>query len=546
MKKKKRDRRSLSRRDFLGQVGLFLAGTTLVGDNIACANFEIEIPCLGPASPPTPVPGMTYLWASKLGCALDCDLRTGRNKYSGGVATDDAPRINAALSEATKENPITLILDGSALISGLYLPPAGYWNIAGLGCGTGIFIKAGSNSDGIHNGGPNAANPSDPGPPAPDRGNNVSLRNFTINGNSGTGHNGDSTTGSPQGVTRSDPNLWYFCVDLMNLDQITIENLVIVNSPSYHVRLSNVGYVAVSGCIFRSRGHNTDGLHFDGPANDIEVFNCNFTTGDDAIALNCPEGYSGNISRVFVHDCVFDSWTLMRLYTIAGNGGTSKFNIDTVMVKNCSGRLGLAGFLLGQGTNANPNSVADLTVSNCDLNSPAVLELGANFGAVTLTDVTLTPLHSLQLPGFALARSSTANYECVYVGGSLTINDCIIDRDADYKVSAVVMDYGSSIEHLTFNGLRIKDHGGYARAPALIDLLSGSVGEIAINSVDATELAQPVSPGGFSNVSSISGVGVLETGWEFPDSVMADGVPYISANTGSPSIKVNGVVQPYP
>ena len=39
---------------------------------------------------------------------------------------------------------------------------------------------------------------------------------------------------------------------------------------------------------------------------------------------------------------------------------------------------------------------------------------------------------------------------------------------------------------------------------------------------------------------------MLATGWEFPDSVMADGVPYISATTGSPSIKVGGIVEPYP
>jgi len=82
---------------------------------------------------------MTYIRASEIGCALDCDLRNGRNKYTGGLATDDGPRINAAMAGATADNPITLIIDGSALISGLFLPAGGYWNIAGLGCGTGFF-----------------------------------------------------------------------------------------------------------------------------------------------------------------------------------------------------------------------------------------------------------------------------------------------------------------------------------------------------------------------------------------------------------------------
>ena len=37
----------------------------------------------------------------------------------------------------------------------------------------------------------------------------------------------------------------------------------------------------------RSFGPNTDGLHFEGPANDIAITGCEFGTGDDAIALNC-------------------------------------------------------------------------------------------------------------------------------------------------------------------------------------------------------------------------------------------------------------------
>src|SRR4029077_10124448 len=134
--------------------------------------------------------------ASKIGCALNCDLRSGRNKYTGGAATDDAPRINAAMAGATADHPITLIIDGSALISGLFLPAGGHWSVAGLGCGTGFFVKTGTNNDRIHNGNRNAAVPSDLGPPAPPRGDGVPLSNFTINGNQGNGFDGNSTSGS--------------------------------------------------------------------------------------------------------------------------------------------------------------------------------------------------------------------------------------------------------------------------------------------------------------------------------------------------------------
>ena len=55
----------------------------------------------------------------------------------------------------------------------------------------------------------------------------------------------------------------------------------------------------------------------------------------------------------------------------------------------------------------------------------------------------------------------------------------------------------------------------------------------------------PVETGEFANVGTVSGSGVLATGWRFPDAVMANGVPYISATSGKPSIKVGGVVEAY-
>src|ERR1022692_60519 len=136
----------MDRRCFL-KAGLLAAGSAFGCSLIGC-NSEFVIPCLGPAAPPVPMPGMTYIRASEIGCALNCDLRSGRNKYTGGLATDDGPRINAAMAGATANNPIILIIDGSALISGLFLPAGGFWNIAGLGCGTGFFVKTGTNNDG--------------------------------------------------------------------------------------------------------------------------------------------------------------------------------------------------------------------------------------------------------------------------------------------------------------------------------------------------------------------------------------------------------------
>jgi Glycosyl hydrolases family 28 len=467
--------------------------------------------------------------------------------HTGGAATDDGPRINAAMAGATADNPITLVIDGSALISGLFLPAGGYWNIAGLGCGTGFFVKAGTNNDGIHNGNSNADIPSDPGPPAPPRGKNVSLSNFTLNGNQGNGHNGDSTSGQRQGIAGT----WYFGINLTNLDNITLEKVVVVNTPAYQIRLSNVGNVVASGCVLQSQGFSTDGLHFDGPANDITISNCDFKTGDDSIALNCPEGYSGNISRVTVTNCTFNSWSLMRLYTVP-NGYTDGFGIDTVSVSNCTGTLSEAAFLIGLGTGSSPNSVASLEISDCSLVAPTILGIAQNFGTIALTNVTFIPTQSN-----VIWVSPQSNRDCgflrpsppyggiTYVGSSLSFENCVIKRSSDITVAAVILEANSTIKSITFDQFGVQDAGPYRSLPELLNIGSGSVGQLMLGSVDSSKINAPVASGEFSSVGSVSGAGVLATGWKFPDNVMANGVPYISANSGLPSMKVGGVVESY-
>jgi len=533
----------VDRRNFL-KMGLMAAGSAFGCSLLSCDSGGFSIPCLGPAPPPTQVSGVTYIRASELGCALDCDLRTGNNKHTGGAATDDAPRINAAMAAASATNPITLIIDGSALISGLFMPAGGNWSIAGLGCGTGFFVKTGTNNDGIHNGPANAAVPFDPGPPAPARGANVSLSNFTLNGNQGNGHDGNSTTGIRQGSSQA----WYCGINLMNLDNIKIENIVVVNTSAYHIRFSNIGNVAVSGCVVKSYGLSTDGFHFDGPANDIAISNCDFTCGDDSIALNCPEGYSGDITRVSVSNCTFNSLSLMRLYT--ANGYPNKFNIDSVRVSNCNGKLTEAAFLIGITGGSNPNSVDHLSISDCSLTAPTVLALAENFGRIALKNVILRPWHARTdwvAPQSnricAFARPSPLYGNVRFSGANLSFENCQL-CEFGTSIAAVVLENDSTIDSLVFNGFALAK-AGPVPISSLVEMAAGSIRQLVLNSVNSGNINTPVPANEFSNIGMVSGQGVLATGWEFPDAVMADGVPYISASTGLPSIKVNGVVNPY-
>ncbi|MFZ0632894.1 MAG: glycosyl hydrolase family 28 protein [Acidobacteriaceae bacterium] len=486
---------------------------------------------------------MTYIRASAIGCALDCDLRSGKNKYHGGEATDDGPLINAAMAGASAANPITLIIDGSALISGLFLPAGGYWSIAGLGCGTGFFVKSGTNNDGIHNGPANAVTVNDPGPPAPPRGSNVALSNFTLNGNQGNGHDGVSTSGQPHGTD----SVWYFGINLMSLDNISIENLVVVNTPAYHIRLSNVGSVTVSGCILQGQGVNSDGLHCDGPANDISISNCSFATGDDSIALNCPEGYSGDISGVTVTGCTFNSLSLMRLYTASAS---FRYAIDGVTVSDCTGTLAGGAFLIGFLVNGNPAAVASLSVSNCTLTAPVVFGVAENFGTIQASGITYFPLPFGwgQQPNHACAflrPGPSPNGLNAWIGSNVIFENCRFIRRDSTDVAAVIFEESAMIGNLQFDGFTCQQAGFTDPATALLNVMPGSVGQFVLNSLDSSHIGAPVLAGDFVNVGTVSGTGVLATGWRFPDNVMADGVPYISATTGLPSIKVNGVVESY-
>jgi hypothetical protein len=366
--------------------------------------------------------------------------------------------------------------------------------------------------------------------------------NFTVYVNQGTGHPGDSTTGKQQGAM----DRWYCGINLMTLDNILLEKVVVVNTPSYHVRFSNVGNVTVSGCVLKSRGPSTDGLHFDGPVNDITIDDCDFTTDDDSIALNCPEGYSGDISRVAVSNCTFSGLSLMRLYTT--NGSPAKFSIDAVTVSNCRGRASEAAFLLGVTNGSAANSIASLSISDCVFQGPAVIGVAENFGSIVLKKVSFVPSASTlgwvePQPNHicAFVRPSPLYGGVTSVGSSLAFENCRIYRNGTIEALALILEHDSVIQTLVFNGFSVE-----GAVPELLDIGGGEIQEFVIYSIDSSRIAAPVSPGGFSGVGLVSGTGVLATGWEFPDAVMADGVAYVSANSGLPSIKHEGSVTPYP
>jgi hypothetical protein len=175
-----------------------------------------------------------------------------------------------------------------------------------------------------------------------------------------------------------------------------------------------------------------------------------------------------------------------------------------------------------------------------------------NYGSITLKNVTF---HPVQNP---IWSSLEPNHNCAVVrpnplwtaypitGSSLSFENVTIQRQSNIPVNAVQLEQGQVIGSLTFNGFAVVNAGSYSRTPELISVNSASIGQLVLDSLDSHNFSDLLSGGGFSCVRRVSGTGVLATGLEFPDRVMANNVPYISATTDRPSIKVDGTVMPYP
>jgi hypothetical protein len=471
--------------------------------------------------------------ASDLGCALDCDLNTGQ-KIGGGTATDDTAILNAFLAQGTAARPVVLLIDGAASVTGLFLPAAGFASIQGYGWNTGFYQRTGSNQDTIHNGGPSAALPPDPGPPAPARSTgNVVLRDFRINGNRGNGTSGNANQGNPRGIVT-----WYMGINLMSLANVAIENVWFLDIASYAVRLSNCGSVQVRGCRFDETNYdwNEDGIHLDGPCDNVFISDCLFDNlGDDCIALNCPEGYSGDISSVVVTNCTFTNCLdLVRIY--ASNNGTTGFNVYNVSISNCVGSFEGQALLLG-GTNQNapggPDCLHNITVSNCTFWAPMIASVFNNIGVIKFSNVLwMSPGSagawlSLQ-PGTTISHASLSN--------------CSIYRSLNGSAAAYLVNGSGNISKLVLNGFSIDSEAGQSfAAVAALSTITGTISTLVINGLDATNIT--TLSASMTSFTSISGPGVLASGFSLPDAAMANGTLYLSATTGKPTIKLGGTVE---
>jgi hypothetical protein len=461
--------------------------------------------------------------------------------YSG-TPIDCTAALNAFLATATATNAVKLILDtGMISVAGLVISPYGNTTIEGCGPGSGIRVLGGSPQDAIRIGAYTAATGNSEGaynitPPARSA-INIVLRNFTLD------PTGAITASANQPVTGAAAHSTYGCV-IANASNVKIENVDFLQAPTYAVMITNCDHVKVTGCSFTSVGTIHDGIHIDGLCEKIGIENCDFATGDDAIALNAPEGYGGDISDVTVTNCRFlGSLTVMRIYTSVTTATLPSNNVHKVrrvVVSNCTGTTRQFCFDLGITDGVNPTTdvdqLVDLSISNCSFSSPNGLAgLYTPIGSLRFTNVIYAPTGTAALINGAV--SSLARLE---------LDGLIIRRDsfANSAPTSIVGMIEGVLGTVVLRKIAVVDTPGTSYPPIGALVSTGiPISVLDLDGIDMTHIAALVDSG-YTNVTEVRGAGVLATGASIPDSVMDNGWLYASSTaSGAVSLKVAGTAK---
>jgi len=486
----------------------------------------------GPSAPST-----TFLLASQLGLALNCDLATGLDKTTGAVPVDDGPAIEAALAGATVHNPLCLLMDGGSYVSGLRLPVGGHWSIWGYGRDTGFFIASGANSNGIQNGSalPIAANAA-----APARGTNgnVSIRDITLNCNCNVTTPGNSSGGGDSRASGAGANqgYWLLGIYLVGLNGIEIRNVYLTHSPSFNIVFENCGDWNVDGCHIEGQSGNTDGVHINGPSDKGRIRGCYFACGDDPIALNAWEGYGGLITQISIDDCVSYSQTLGRMYTTsnAPPAGAAQALVDGVTFSNCQFTAWADnGLYLGLGSGSVgvvADTITNVTFLNCKFTSTAAVQISEAVGTLAFIGCDFIGTTDACLIAAGTAGNATVS--------KLDITNCRLLRNSAGTTSLLGALSNLTFKRVTITGLAVVDVYGYSGLPiaGLLSLGAGAtITGLHISDLDASNITALIASG--SSPAVVSGGGVLQTGWAIADSIMAKWTPYVSATSGVPSYR---------
>lgn len=436
-------------------------------------------------------------------------------------------------------------------------------------------------------------------------GKNVTLRDFRLHCNRGTYPNGncdggtDGTNGgsaSPDARGSQTPS-WLLCGLFFNaLDNVEIDGVWIYDAPTFHANF----YACTRVRIHHSRveaatpsfSGNQDGWHLNGGCSDFLISLCDGATGDDYVGVNADEGNGQDCTDITISHCnIASCQSVLRVYGKA-NGACRGIRMNDVSARNIRfwaitlGDDGGVGASLSEATHS-------LSVSDCEFGFASSGNLGFDNSVLSIAgNAGSVELHRVRMHEPAMAYPFVLMTALTSTISRLVMSDCSIYRNEFGHAAATLLDGGhGTIGDLVVTGFHLAEESGHAYTDIanLINLHGTTVGGLTLSGkfkgvgtlvnitsassvgpIDVTDLthqsnagsptatsivsaagsAVPVSVGRYRGVNlagmasgavSLSGPGVLGSGFTYTDSVMANNTLYMgSDHSGALSIKVGG------
>lgn len=421
-------------------------------------------------------------------------------------------------------------------------------------------------------------------------------------GNSNGARDGTNSAENSQTADARGPyplSFWLTGIALVGVQNFGIDRVWVYDPPTYGVSL----YHCIDGPIDRCRFEvadptvlgNQDGVHLNGGCRRITTRGSYFRVGDDSWGANVTEGDGTGGSDLVFEDCVLDN--SLNMGRIHAKGATGP--LDRVTIRNIKGTVQNAGFNLGLENGAadpNPEIVRSLSISDCEIALTtsnfrnSFLWINGNAGNVVLDNCRwISPGQAVP---FVLVGTTGSTVS------SLKVLDCGIHRTEAAHAAAYALEGSVSstkITDLVISGFRVTEQDGHAYTdiPALVNLAGTTVGKLsldasvkgvgkvlnitsasAVGSVEASldHVSNAGSPasnsivaatssgtipvsvkqyrgsnvvGPASGAVTLTGPGLVSSGFSFADSMIADGTIYRSSTQSALCYKLAGAAIPF-
>lgn len=329
-------------------------------------------------------------------------LKLDSDVYGGG-GTDETEIVQAILDKALEWGSVTLVMDGAALVSRLYLHSNTTIQCLNKSCG--FFQKAGTCNAMVQNSTFSITDITTE---------NINLLGGTYNFNGPNQGRYDVDPGSlpNYGYWVGEPNFRlegalysqaHFChgMKFFGVRNVVLRDLCLADQAVYalsftcweHVVVENV-YVNL---VHNEYAHNQDGMHFYGPGHDLCIRNVGGNSGDDFLAIAPDENDCvSSITDVTIDGVYLDNADQGIRMLCRGTG-----KLDRVFVRNVHGTYKSFGFYInpwfGAHMGESEGNFGSMTFENIHLeqtwhkysayNEPVLFSVGGRIESLTLRNI---------------------------------------------------------------------------------------------------------------------------------------------------------------